>query len=116
MLLALKIVWHWAIFMNDCRRYPMRRPVDGLQEWEVGGLRYVLGHFENGLTDQETSILRLRLGLKDGRPRSPEQIEAELGVSSETVRQLQQHAVANFLRRHSYLHLPHNIADDHQDG
>src|ERR1700733_14099549 len=113
MLLALKIVRHWALFMNDCRRYPIRRPVDGLKEWQGSGLRFVLSRFDNGLTEQETSILRLRLGLKDGRPRSPEQIQAELGVSSETVRQLQQHAVAKFLRRCSYLHLPGNTTKDH---
>jgi Sigma-70, region 4 len=107
-LQALKIAWHWALFMNDCRRFPMHRPVDGLKEWQVAGLRFVLSRFENGLTEQETSILRLRLGLKDGRPRSPEQIEAELGVTSETVRQLQQHAVANFLRR--------RFPDAHEDG
>jgi hypothetical protein len=100
----------------DGYRFPIGRPVDGLQQWQVDGLRFVLNRFENGLTEQETSILRLRLGLKDGRPRSPEEIKAEPRVSSETVRQLQQHSVANFLRRRSYLHLPDDTADDHQDG
>jgi DNA-directed RNA polymerase sigma subunit (sigma70/sigma32) len=45
------------------------------------------------LPDREALIIRLRFGLEDGRPRTLDQVGAELGLTRERIRQLEKEAL-----------------------
>ena len=50
---------------------------------------------DNGLKEHEKRVMRLRLGLEDGRPRTVNEVAEALGMSHERVRAIQ----AKFIRR-----------------
>ncbi len=50
------------------------------------------------LTERERVVLRLRFGMRDGRPHTLEEIGDELGVSRERVRQIEKEALAKLRR------------------
>ena len=43
----------------------------------------------NTLTDRESRILQLRFGLKDGHPKTLEEVGREYGVTRERIRQIE---------------------------
>ncbi len=47
----------------------------------------------NGLTEREREVLKLRFGLKDGRPRTLEDVGREFGVTRERIRQIEAKAL-----------------------
>ncbi len=65
-------------------------PFDRLvQETDTQLVREVLGT----LDQRESRILAMRFGLNDGQPRTLEEVGAQLGVTRERIRQIQEHAL-----------------------
>ena len=52
-------------------------------------LREQLGHVLHELTEREQTVIELRFGLKDGRPRTLEEVGHEFGVTRERIRQIE---------------------------
>ena len=52
-------------------------------------LREQLGHVLHQLTDREKTVIELRFGLTDGRPRTLEEVGQEFGVTRERIRQIE---------------------------
>jgi RNA polymerase sigma factor (sigma-70 family) len=53
-----------------------------------------LGRLIDKLPDREALIVRMRFGLYDGRPRTLDEIGAQLGLTRERIRQLEKLALA----------------------
>ena len=52
-------------------------------------LREQLGHVLHQLTEREKTVIELRFGLTDGRPRTLEEVGQEFGVTRERIRQIE---------------------------
>ena len=69
------------------------RAVDPQQALEAQLLHEEVGQLLGTLAPRPRSVLELRFGLRDGRPRTLEQIGGELGLTHERVRQIEVRAL-----------------------
>ena len=54
----------------------------------------------SGLPERSATVVRLRFGLEDGRPRTLDEVGRELGLTRERIRQIERDTLADLRRSH----------------